>query len=256
MKYPNLYLPGQKGSLFNRREFLISVMHGIISSVVLFFIPYGTMYHSIRTDGIDAADLQSFGFAVATILVIVVNLQCGLDTSYWTGFNHFCIFGTLIVHFIFHLALYSDLIHKLFGQGWDYIGTAQAVLSTAVFWFTAVLTSAILILPVMAYRFIKIDTMPSITDKVKIVHTYGNKHAKSKIFATRPRQASMRASTRSLKRSAYAFSHEEGYAALIRDGKMMPDQQNVIIIISLFFIFLLSSFELSLFNQISKCYLK
>ena len=50
-------------------------MHGIISSLVLFFIPYGTMYQSVNADGKDAADIQSFGFAVATILVIVVNLQ-------------------------------------------------------------------------------------------------------------------------------------------------------------------------------------
>lgn len=50
-------------------------MHGIISSLILFFIPYGTMYLSVNDQGKDAADLQSFGFAVATILVIVVNLQ-------------------------------------------------------------------------------------------------------------------------------------------------------------------------------------
>ena len=62
------------------------------------------------------------------------------------------------------------------------------------------------------------------TDKVRIVQKYGMKTPKSKstIFATRPR--SMRASTRSLKRSAYAFSHEEGFAALIKEGKMMPEQ--------------------------------
>lgn len=75
VKYPKLYEPGQKGVLFNRKEFLFSVMHGIISSLVLFFIPYGTMYQSVNADGKDAADIQSFGFAVATILVIVVNLQ-------------------------------------------------------------------------------------------------------------------------------------------------------------------------------------
>jgi phospholipid-translocating ATPase len=75
VKYPSLYLPGQKGILFNRKEFLFSVMHGIVSSLVLFFIPYGTMYHSVMWDGKEAADLQSFGFAVATILVIVVNFQ-------------------------------------------------------------------------------------------------------------------------------------------------------------------------------------
>lgn len=50
-------------------------MHGIISSLILFFIPYGAMFQGVRPDGKDAADLQSFGFAVATILVIVVNLQ-------------------------------------------------------------------------------------------------------------------------------------------------------------------------------------
>lgn len=75
VKYPILYLPGQQGALFNRKEFLFSVMHGIISSLILFFIPYGTMYLSVNDQGKDAADLQSFGFAVATILVIVVNLQ-------------------------------------------------------------------------------------------------------------------------------------------------------------------------------------
>ena len=75
VKYPSLYMPGQKGTLFNRKEFLFSVMHGIVSSLALFFIPYGTMYHSVNADGKEAADLQSFGFAVATILVIVVNFQ-------------------------------------------------------------------------------------------------------------------------------------------------------------------------------------
>jgi phospholipid-translocating ATPase len=75
IKYPALYLPGQSGSLFNRREFLNSVMHGIITSLILFFIPYGTMNFSVQSDGKDASDIQSFGFAIATILVIVVNLQ-------------------------------------------------------------------------------------------------------------------------------------------------------------------------------------
>ena len=147
-----------------------------------------------------------------------------MDTSYWTGFNHFCIWGTLIVHFLFHFALYSEYVSKIFTTGWYYIGTANAVCSTAVFWFTVLLTSAILLLPIIAYRFIRLDMSPTMADKVRIVQKYGIKAQKSKstIFATRPR-SSIRASTRSLKRSAYAFSHEEGFAALIKDGKMMSE---------------------------------
>ena len=120
--------------------------------------------------------------------------------------------------------LYSELIYTIFGQGWYYIGTAQAVCSTAVFWFTALITSAVLLLPIIAYRFVKLDIYPTMSDKVRIVQKYGIKPPKSKstIFATKPR-SSVRASTRSLKRSAYAFSHEEGFAALIKDGLMMPE---------------------------------
>ena len=150
--------------------------------------------------------------------------KCGLDTSYWTGFNHFCIWGTLIVHFLFHFALYSEFIYKIFGMGWYYIGTAQAVCSTAVFWFTVLLTSAVLLLPIIAYRFIKLDLMPTTADKVNIMQKYDTKTPKSKssIFTTRHGH-SIRASTRSVKRSAYAFSHEEGFAELIKEGKMMPE---------------------------------
>ena len=150
--------------------------------------------------------------------------KCGLDTSYWTGFNHFCIWGTLIVHFLFHFLLYSEFIYQIFGNGWYYIGSAQNVCAMPVFWLTTFLTSAVLLLPIIAYRFIKLDMMPTMAERVRIVHKYGLKTTKSKstIFATRPR-ASMRASSRSLKRSAYAFSHEEGFAALIREGKMMPE---------------------------------
>lgn len=169
--------------------------------------------------------------------MLLKNKKCGLDTSYWTGFNHFCIWGTLIVHFIFHFALYSEYIYKIFGQGWYYIGTAQAVCSTPIFWFTVLITSAILLLPIIAYRFIKLDVMPSEADKVRIIQRYGIKTSKSRsnIFATRPR-ASIRASTRSLKRSAYAFSHEEGFAELIKEGKMMPDPSVSEILINLFYI--------------------
>jgi phospholipid-translocating ATPase len=140
--------------------------------------------------------------------------------------------------------LYSEFIYKIFGMGWYYIGSAQAVCSTAVFWFTVLLTSAILLLPIIAYRFIKLDMTPSMADKVRIVQKYGTKAPKSKstIFATRPR-ASIRASTRSLKRSAYAFSHEEGFAALIREGKMMPEP-SVSELTFVFLLLLFSSFKL------------
>ena len=104
------------------------------------------------------------------------------------------------------------------------MGTAEAVCSTAIFWFTVLLTTSILLLHMIAYRFIKIDLKPSLSDMVRIKQKFGKTKPKpkTKFFQTRPR-SSMRASTRSIKRSGYAFSHEEGFGALIRSGKMVPE---------------------------------
>jgi magnesium-transporting ATPase (P-type) len=41
LKYPKLYTPGLTNALFNTKEFVKSVIHGVFSSLVLFLIPYG-----------------------------------------------------------------------------------------------------------------------------------------------------------------------------------------------------------------------
>jgi magnesium-transporting ATPase (P-type) len=41
VKFPKLYTPGLKNMLFNKAEFFKSVMLGVITSAVLFFITYG-----------------------------------------------------------------------------------------------------------------------------------------------------------------------------------------------------------------------
>lgn len=41
LEYPKLYTPGLTNALFNTREFVKSVIHGVFSSLILFLIPYG-----------------------------------------------------------------------------------------------------------------------------------------------------------------------------------------------------------------------
>lgn len=44
IEFPKLYTPGLTNELFNVKEFMRSVMHGLFSSLVTFIIPWGT-YH-------------------------------------------------------------------------------------------------------------------------------------------------------------------------------------------------------------------
>lgn len=89
LEYPKLYSPGLNNSLFNTKEFVKSVIHGVFSSLVLFLIPYGNLKHSnqlntdnniklllgayaegISPDGHVLRDHMLLGAVIATILIL------------------------------------------------------------------------------------------------------------------------------------------------------------------------------------------
>ncbi|XP_041374106.1 phospholipid-transporting ATPase ID-like isoform X1 [Gigantopelta aegis] len=216
LRYPKLYMPGLRDELFNKKKFLLSVGEGIISSLILFFIPYWTFIYAAGSSGMGEDDQQSFGTFVATILVISVNLRCALDTSYWTGFNHFVIWGSIIYYFCFILAFYSNGIH------YTYIGVAFAVFSSPSFWLCLLLTCTILIVPVVAYRFYKTNITASLSDRVRLRQRIKKLKSRSRESHIH-RQSFVRHSTRSL-RSGYAFSHQEGFGKLITSGLNMTQR--------------------------------
>lgn len=75
LRYPKLYIPGQYDLFFNMRIFTYSVIHGMISSLVLFFIPYGALYHGVDHSGRDMNDYPMLAFTVFTSLIVVVTGQ-------------------------------------------------------------------------------------------------------------------------------------------------------------------------------------
>jgi phospholipid-translocating ATPase len=84
---------------------------------------------------------------VATILVIVVNLENALEMWYWTWVYIFILFGTIVLHFIFHYVMYSLILRQTFKINYPYVGIVHNTLSTGTFWFTLILICVILLLP-------------------------------------------------------------------------------------------------------------
>ncbi len=117
-------------------------------------MPYLTVSNATQSNGMTITDLQSFGFTVATIVIVIVNLENALETWYWTSLYHAVLWGTIVALFLFHFALYSTIIWEIFATSYPYVGVAQAVLSTSTFWFTLVLTCVILLLPVFAREYV------------------------------------------------------------------------------------------------------
>lgn len=51
------------------------MMKSCYSSLILFFIPWAAMHDTVRDDGKDIADYQSFALLAQTCLLIVMSIQ-------------------------------------------------------------------------------------------------------------------------------------------------------------------------------------
>ncbi|NXW38776.1 AT8B2 ATPase, partial [Phaetusa simplex] len=166
MLFPQLYVPGQQNLYFNKMVFVKCMLQGIYSSLILFFIPYGAMYNTVRSDGKAIADYQSFALMAQTCLLIVVSVQIGLDTSYWTVVNQFFIWGSLSVYFAITFTMYSDGMYLIFTASFPFVGTARNTLSQPNVWLAIFLSITLCVLPVVGFRFLKAQLKPTPSDKV------------------------------------------------------------------------------------------
>ncbi|XP_019387290.1 PREDICTED: phospholipid-transporting ATPase IC [Crocodylus porosus] len=214
LRFPGLYISGQKDLLFNYKKFFVSLIHGIITSLIIFFIPYGAYLQTMGQDGEAPSDYQSFAVTTASSLVIAVNFQIGLDTSYWTFVNAFSIFGSIALYFGIMFDLHSAGIHVLFPSGFQFTGTAPNALRQPYLWLTIILSVAVCLLPVIALRFLSMTIWPSESDKIQ----KNRKKYKIEEEQWKPRPSAFRRGI-SGRRSAYAFSHQRGYADLIASGR-------------------------------------
>ncbi|XP_041083017.1 probable phospholipid-transporting ATPase IM isoform X2 [Polyodon spathula] len=214
LEHPRLYEPGQLNVLFNKHKFFICTAQGVYTSIVLFFIPYAVFLDTVRDDGSHISDHQSFAVTIATSLVIVVSVQIGLDTSYWTAVNHLYIWGSVAIYFSILFAMYSNGIFDLFPNQFPFIGTARNALSQKSVWLVILLTTVVCVMPVVALRFLRVDLYPRLTEKVRYMQQASKKQRPLEHNLKRVRRTSSR-------RSAYAFAHQEGYGELITSGKNM-----------------------------------
>ncbi|XP_075960514.1 phospholipid-transporting ATPase ID-like [Anarhichas minor] len=213
-QHPKLYVPGQLNLYFSKKAFFKCALHSGYSSLVLFFIPYAAMHDTVRNDGKDVADYQSFALLTQTCLLFAVTIQLGFEMSYWTAVNTFFVLGSLAMYFAVTFTMYSNSMFLMIPSAFPFIGTAQNSLNQPNIWLTIILTSILCVLPVVTYRFLFIQLCPTINDKVM----FKVRQAKA-TPPPPPRRSRIRRT--SSRRSGYAFSHAPGYGDLVTSGRFL-----------------------------------
>ncbi|XP_041855746.1 phospholipid-transporting ATPase ID-like [Melanotaenia boesemani] len=213
-QHPHLYVPGQLNLYFSKKSFFKCALHSCYSSLVLFFIPYAALQDTVRDDGKDVADYQSFALLTQTCLLFAVSIQLGLEMSYWTAVNTFFVLGSLAMYFAVTFTMYSNGMFLVLPSAFPFIGTARNSLNQPNVWLTIILTSTLCVLPVVTCRFLLIQLCPTINDKVM----FKVRQAKA-TPPPPPRRARIRRT--SSRRSGYAFSHTQGYGDLVTSGRFL-----------------------------------
>ncbi|GMR41324.1 hypothetical protein PMAYCL1PPCAC_11519, partial [Pristionchus mayeri] len=224
IKFPQLYLPGQFNRFFNMRIFIYSVLHGIFSSLVIFFVPFGAFSSEMAANGKDVGDLGVMEFTTFTALIIVVSGQMALDTSYWTAINHAFLWGSLAIYFVLCFVIYEALPSSFLSKRGGSLsqGVVLRSMQTPHFWFSILLVCTVLLLPVVLNRFLRLDFRPSFSDRLRCKRKM-ERHTPKEEVQHRPviiRRSSTRRSQRDSLRSSYAFSYTQGFGDLILNGML------------------------------------
>ncbi|XP_055135052.2 probable phospholipid-transporting ATPase IM isoform X4 [Symphalangus syndactylus] len=140
--------------------------------------------------------------------------QIALDTSYWTFINHVFIWGSIAIYFSILFTMHSNGIFGIFPNQFPFVGNARHSLTQKCIWLVILLTTVASVMPVVAFRFLKVDLYPTLSDQIR-------RWQKAQKKARPPSSRRPRTRRSSSRRSGYAFAHQEGYGELITSGKNM-----------------------------------
>ncbi|KAJ6662293.1 hypothetical protein lerEdw1_012457 [Lerista edwardsae] len=101
LRFPQLYKITQNADGFNSRVFWGHCINALIHSIILFWFPLKALEHdAVFTTG-QSVDYLFVGNIVYTYVVVTVCLKAGLETTAWTKFSHFAVWGSMLLWLVF-----------------------------------------------------------------------------------------------------------------------------------------------------------
>ncbi|KAI9177677.1 hypothetical protein LWI28_018029 [Acer negundo] len=165
LKYPLLYQEGVQNVLFNWPRILGWMSNGVLSSIIIFFFTTNSVFNqAFRTDG-HVVDYEVFGVTMYTCVVWAVNCQMALSINYFTWIQHFFIWGSIILWYIF-LMVYGSFPPKVSTTA--YMVFVEACAPSILYWLTTLVVVVSTLLPYFSYRAFQTRFRPLYHDIIQI----------------------------------------------------------------------------------------
>ena len=143
-KYPRIYRFGQKHVFLTGRIFWGWTLNALFHSLLVYLLISNIWRGGSLDSGGQGFGLMDMGMVMYICVVIIVTLKLGLETYYWTIYNHVAMWGSLVAVVIF-FGVYCT------AWSWGFLSLAPSLywvfmrlFVTPVFWW------AILLVPTVA----------------------------------------------------------------------------------------------------------
>eukprot|EP01063_Lacrimia_lanifica_P022475 TRINITY_DN30055_c0_g1_i1.p1 TRINITY_DN30055_c0_g1~~TRINITY_DN30055_c0_g1_i1.p1 ORF type:complete len:1329 (+),score=451.80 TRINITY_DN30055_c0_g1_i1:205-4191(+) len=172
-QFPELYMIGRDGRLFNTRVFWKYTLNAVFHSCVCFYIPaFGTFLMSDPDTGREL-DMTAHGLAGYTACMFVVTVKCGLEVMSWTVINISVTLLSLGLWFFF-VWFYGDLIAGSEGGSPPVWSKVFGHFKLPLLWLVVVLTVTLALLRDVLWKCYKHNIEPNL---VHIIRQWENKIA-------------------------------------------------------------------------------
>uniref|UniRef100_A0A8C5J7D4 ATPase phospholipid transporting 8B3 n=1 Tax=Junco hyemalis TaxID=40217 RepID=A0A8C5J7D4_JUNHY len=179
LEFPELYVVGQQDELFNYRVFGVTLLHGVGTSLISFYITLWAFEDHVGTKVV--GDYESFSVTVA--LSALLSVLIVLDTQYWTVLSFLMVTASLLLFCLFSFLTQTVDAYRIAPAIFRFPGEVPWVIPAA--------------LPFPGLGRIQLRARRAPEPPVEL-----RSHV--------PRG--------SFRRSSYAFSHQQGYGGLITRG--------------------------------------
>ena len=138
LKFPQLYIPGQRKSNFNARVACFWGLDATVHTLIVFFIPMGALSEDAT------GELYFAGSLIMTSLVVGMNLRLVLMENHISYISHLAVGCSILL--VLLVMLFMSVVLTPYGNSTTtfdidlYYGAGEKALGSSLFWFTAFLT--------------------------------------------------------------------------------------------------------------------
>ncbi|MCO5605897.1 hypothetical protein L7F22_060083 [Adiantum nelumboides] len=144
LQFPHLYQQGIKNLHFGWRQILGWMANGVASSLVVYFFTINILERQAFRKGGQVAGLPVLGATLYSCVVWTVNCQLALVTKYFTWIQHACIWGSILLWYVF-LVVYGYITPTISTTAYRVF--IEACGPAPLYWLTVLLGTGAALIP-------------------------------------------------------------------------------------------------------------